>query len=382
MDAEGNRGVSTPVASFNWLWPTVTTTQLEDLNPAPEVYDPRFSWNPVPGAARYEVEINSSSTSRPARRSAAAGRAIATSLSPTTVLKDNVYYWRVRALDPRRQRRRLELRHARSRRPSTRSRRRARSPGRASRTSACATTSTDPGTRRRSPAPTATRHAGAGRALGSACRARRATRCEIADWYRHDACLWATATVPEEDLGARVDAARRRTAATRSSGRARSPGRARRDHARRRTASASARAADRAAGQPGGLGRLHVPAERQHRLDRRRSARPSPGRLPEPGRARPRPPCASGYPCVGDYLAPLIGSTTDAHAALHLEAALRREQLLRRRRQGRELQQRDRRGVHADPGLRAAQLAQADDLHRRDDHVLLGDPAGDADRRQ
>ena len=27
VDAEGNRGVPTPVASFNWLWPTVTTTQ-------------------------------------------------------------------------------------------------------------------------------------------------------------------------------------------------------------------------------------------------------------------------------------------------------------------------------------------------------------------
>ena len=39
-------------------------------------------------------------TSRPARRSAATTRRIATSLSPTTVFKDNVYYWRVRALDP------------------------------------------------------------------------------------------------------------------------------------------------------------------------------------------------------------------------------------------------------------------------------------------
>jgi large repetitive protein len=59
VDAEGNRGVATPVASFTWLWPSTTAVHLEDLNPAPEAYDPRFSWSPVPGAARYEVEINS-----------------------------------------------------------------------------------------------------------------------------------------------------------------------------------------------------------------------------------------------------------------------------------------------------------------------------------
>src|SRR5580765_497574 len=100
VDAEGNRGVSTPVASFNWLWPTVTTTHLEDLNPAPEAYDPRFSWDPVPGAARYEVEINSSSDFTLGSKVCCDGATIATSISPTTVLKDNVYYWRVRALDP------------------------------------------------------------------------------------------------------------------------------------------------------------------------------------------------------------------------------------------------------------------------------------------
>jgi hypothetical protein len=100
VDAEGNRGVSTPVASFNWLWPSATATQLEDLNPAPEAYDPRFSWNPVPGAARYEVEINFSSDFAAGSKVCCDGTTIATSLSPTTVLKDNVYYWRVRALDP------------------------------------------------------------------------------------------------------------------------------------------------------------------------------------------------------------------------------------------------------------------------------------------
>jgi hypothetical protein len=100
VDAEGNRGVATPVASFTWLWPSTTAVHLEDLNPAPEAYDPRFSWSPVPGAARYEVEINSSVDFAPGSKVCCSGATIATSLSPTQVLKDNVYYWRVRALDP------------------------------------------------------------------------------------------------------------------------------------------------------------------------------------------------------------------------------------------------------------------------------------------
>jgi hypothetical protein len=100
VDAEGNRGVATPVASFNWLWPSTTTPHLTDLNSATEAYDPQFSWDPVAGAASYEVEINSSSDFSPGSKACCTGKTIATSLSPTTLFKDNVYYWRVRALDP------------------------------------------------------------------------------------------------------------------------------------------------------------------------------------------------------------------------------------------------------------------------------------------
>ncbi|MFL5941279.1 MAG: hypothetical protein ACJ75Q_13315, partial [Gaiellaceae bacterium] len=100
VDAEGNRGVATPVSSFSWLWNSVTAVQMSDLNPAPEAFDPRFSWNPVPGAARYEVEINSSVDFAPGSKVCCTGSTIATSLSPTEVLKDNVYFWRLRALDP------------------------------------------------------------------------------------------------------------------------------------------------------------------------------------------------------------------------------------------------------------------------------------------
>ena len=100
VDAEGNRGVATPVASFNWLWPSTTAVQVQDLNPAPEVYDPKFSWNPVPGAAHYELEINPSSSFAPGSKVCCSGTSVATSLSPTKVFHDNTYYWRVRALDP------------------------------------------------------------------------------------------------------------------------------------------------------------------------------------------------------------------------------------------------------------------------------------------
>jgi hypothetical protein len=100
VDAEGNHGVPTPVTTFSWLWPSATTLHLDDLQASPEVFDPKFSWSPVPGAARYEVEINSSVDFAPGSKVCCTGTTIATSLSPTTVFKDNVYYWRVRAYDP------------------------------------------------------------------------------------------------------------------------------------------------------------------------------------------------------------------------------------------------------------------------------------------
>ena len=99
VDAEGNRGAPSAVRSFVWAWPSATTLHLDDLNPAPEAYDPRFSWDAVPGAARYEVEINSSSDFAVGSKICCTGTTTGTSLSPTAVFKDNVYYWRVRAFD-------------------------------------------------------------------------------------------------------------------------------------------------------------------------------------------------------------------------------------------------------------------------------------------
>ena len=100
VDAEGNRGAPSATASFAWTWPSTTTLRVTDLNAADEVYDPQFSWDPVAGAARYQVEINSSADFAAGSKVCCDSTTIATSLSPTTVFKDNTYYWRVRAIDP------------------------------------------------------------------------------------------------------------------------------------------------------------------------------------------------------------------------------------------------------------------------------------------
>jgi hypothetical protein len=101
VDTLGHRGARSAVHSFNWSWPTLTTTQVSDLNDDPRVFEPRFSWAPIPGAARYEVQVNSAEgfpagsmwccEHEPAT--------LGTSLTPIHVLANNEYYWRVRAID-------------------------------------------------------------------------------------------------------------------------------------------------------------------------------------------------------------------------------------------------------------------------------------------
>jgi hypothetical protein len=99
IDAQGNPGVKSNWSSFQWHWPSLTNPTVTDLAPESEVYDPQFSWDRVLGAARYEVEVNSSQDFAPGSKVCCALSTTATSLSPTTLFKDNVYYWRVRALD-------------------------------------------------------------------------------------------------------------------------------------------------------------------------------------------------------------------------------------------------------------------------------------------
>ena len=74
LDAQGNRGAQSRIASFVWEWPSVTATKLTDVRAEPETFDPEFSWQPVAGAARYELEVNHSRDFAPGSRSAATSR--------------------------------------------------------------------------------------------------------------------------------------------------------------------------------------------------------------------------------------------------------------------------------------------------------------------
>jgi hypothetical protein len=102
VDAEGRRGTRSRVAGFNWSWPTTTGTSVTDLYPEAGLFDdPIFSWEPVLGAARYEVEINAAEGFPAGSKWCCAGTTTGTSLAPLQALANNRYYWRVRAFDAR-----------------------------------------------------------------------------------------------------------------------------------------------------------------------------------------------------------------------------------------------------------------------------------------
>ena len=106
IDAAGNRGEPSPVWSFTWVWPSATATRVVDVASAPELDDHRFEWDPVSGAAGYQVEVSSSSDFAPGSSACCPVSSITklttigTSYSPAVVLpNNNRYYWRVRAID-------------------------------------------------------------------------------------------------------------------------------------------------------------------------------------------------------------------------------------------------------------------------------------------
>jgi hypothetical protein len=98
-DSDGHPGRQSSVGSFSWNWPSTTTTAVNDLNSDPRVFDPQFSWAAVPGAARYEVEVNPSDDWNPTAKVCCSDATIGNSLSPTKLLGTNTYLWRVRAID-------------------------------------------------------------------------------------------------------------------------------------------------------------------------------------------------------------------------------------------------------------------------------------------
>jgi hypothetical protein len=99
LDAEGHGGTQSGVRSFRWAWPSGTQPSLRDLADAPELFDPLLSWTPVPGAARYEVDVNFSQDFASGSRVCCTSPTIATAFSPTKVLANNTYYWRVRPVN-------------------------------------------------------------------------------------------------------------------------------------------------------------------------------------------------------------------------------------------------------------------------------------------
>ena len=107
VDSAGHPGRRSRVGTFDWKWPNALTPTLEDLNPSTEpnpegvVHHPLFKWTPVLGAARYDIEVNSSPDFAASSKKCCAESPTGTSISPTEQFEnDREYYWRVRAVDP------------------------------------------------------------------------------------------------------------------------------------------------------------------------------------------------------------------------------------------------------------------------------------------
>jgi hypothetical protein len=106
-DAEKHTGQRSVVSSFDWSWPTATATNVADASGAhisdgsglTEVLSPELSWGPIAGAAQYQVEINPAQDFAPGSKVCCTDLTTGASLSPVHYLPNNVYYWRVRAVD-------------------------------------------------------------------------------------------------------------------------------------------------------------------------------------------------------------------------------------------------------------------------------------------
>ena len=119
VDAEGHHGLPSTVGHFTWTWPSTTTTHpvtdFGDLSllQAGELAAPTFSWDPVPGAVRYEVEVNAGDSSFPANSKVCCSDTVTTnSLTPVAIFENNTFNWRAghrRQWRQRRLERRLAL---------------------------------------------------------------------------------------------------------------------------------------------------------------------------------------------------------------------------------------------------------------------------------
>jgi hypothetical protein len=110
LDAGGLKGRRSEVRSFQWSWPSETATRLTDLwgdADTATYVDPQFEWDPIPGAARYEVEVSTSQDFAAGSKVCCSDPTTGTSLSPTQLLGNNTdlpagqngYHWRIRGID-------------------------------------------------------------------------------------------------------------------------------------------------------------------------------------------------------------------------------------------------------------------------------------------
>jgi large repetitive protein len=98
VDAAGHEGQGSGVWSFTWQDPdAMSNLQVNDQVADPQVFDGLFSWDPVPGAKGYQIDINPAADFSTGSSICCGTNVIyATSYAPTTVLENNTLYWRVR----------------------------------------------------------------------------------------------------------------------------------------------------------------------------------------------------------------------------------------------------------------------------------------------
>jgi hypothetical protein len=100
IDAEGHLGLPSPVRSFTEQWQaSAGVPTMTDIATGDQLLDPLFSWSPVYGASDYEIEISTSQDFAPGSKVCCGSETTATQFSPTTLLQDNQYFWRVRPYD-------------------------------------------------------------------------------------------------------------------------------------------------------------------------------------------------------------------------------------------------------------------------------------------
>ena len=100
VDAAGQLGVRSAVKSFTWAWPSNTTLSETDVSPDSSYEEPSFSWTPVPGASRYELQVATDPTYPNNAIILDASSVLGTTYTATNFFPNHTtLYWRLRAID-------------------------------------------------------------------------------------------------------------------------------------------------------------------------------------------------------------------------------------------------------------------------------------------